>query len=54
MGVDSGVKSVIQEKKAQTVGKASIPWYDVRSLALYWERQRKGRQKEGRQAYKGE
>ena len=31
-GVAKGVKSVAQERRAQMVGKASMPWYDVRSL----------------------
>ena len=57
MGVDSGVKSVSQQQQAQTVGKASIPWYDDRSLARYvTKRERQGerereraREKEDRQ-----
>ena len=57
MGVDSGVKSVSQQQQAQTVGKASIPWYDDRSLARYvtkreegqGERERERREKEDRQ-----
>ena len=53
MGVDSGVKSVSQQQQAQTVGKASIPWYDDRSLARYvTKRERQGERERERERRK--